>query len=75
MYIEEIVILHGVPLIIVFDRDPRFISHFWKSLYEAFSTKLHFSMTFHRQTDGQPEHTIQTLEDMLQACALDFSGR
>ena len=64
MYIEEIVRLHGVPLTIVLDRDPRFVSQFWKSLREALGTKLHFSTTFHPQTNGQSEHTIQTLEDI-----------
>jgi hypothetical protein len=37
-------------------------------------TKLRFSTAYHPQTDGKSERTIQTLEDMLQACVLDFSG-
>ena len=37
-------------------------------------TRLHFSTTYHPQTDGQSERTIQTLEDMLRACVLDFGG-
>ena len=74
-YVEEIVRLHGVPLSIVSDRDPRFVSGFWKSLHGALGTKLHFSTAFHPQTDGQSERTIQTLEDMLRACTLDFGGR
>ncbi|GJX24344.1 putative reverse transcriptase domain-containing protein [Tanacetum coccineum] len=32
------------------------------------------STAYHPQTDGQSEHTIQTLEDMLKACVLDFEG-
>jgi len=36
--------------------------------------KLSFSTTYHLQTDGQSERTIQTLEDMLRLCVLDFKG-
>ena len=54
------------------DRDPRFTSIFWGSLHKALGTKLAFSTAFHPQSDGQSERTIQTLEDMLRACVLDF---
>ena len=71
---SEIVRLHGVPISIVSDRDPWFISHLWGSLQGPLGTKLHFSIAFHPQTDGQSERTIQTLEDMLRACMLEFKG-
>ena len=74
LYVEEIVRLHGVPISIVSDRDPRFTSRFWSSLQDAMGTRLHFSTFFHPQTDGQSESTIQTLEDMLRACVIDFKG-
>jgi hypothetical protein len=72
LYIKEIVRLHGIPVSIVSDRDPRFTSRFWRSLQEALGTKLTFSTAFHPQTDGQTERTIQTLEDMLRLCVLEF---
>ena len=52
LYVKEIVRLHGVPLSIVSDRDPRFTSRFWKELQSALSTRLNFSTSFHPQTDG-----------------------
>ena len=74
LYVKEIVRLHGTLVSIVSDRDPRFTSRFWPSLQRALGIRLHFSTTFHPQTDGQSERTIQTLEDMLRACVLDFKG-
>nr|GFC37528.1 putative nucleotidyltransferase, ribonuclease H [Tanacetum cinerariifolium] len=71
---QEIVRLHGTPSTIVSDRDPRFASHFWKGLQKAWGTRLKFSIAFHPQTDGQSERTIQTLEDMLRSCALEWTG-
>nr|GFC71083.1 putative reverse transcriptase domain-containing protein [Tanacetum cinerariifolium] len=71
---QEIVRLHGTPLAIVSDRDPRFTSRFWKGLQKAWGTRLKFSIDFHPQTDGQTERTIQTLEDMLRSCALEWTG-
>ena len=73
-YVKEIVRLHGVPLTIVSDRDSRFTSRFWRSLQEELGTKLCLSTAYHPQTDGQSERTIQTLEDMLRACTLEFQG-
>ena len=52
----------------------KFVSRLWKSLQSAMGTELRFSTAFHPQTDGQSERTIQTLEDMLRMCALDFQG-
>ena len=59
---------------IVSNRDPRFTSRFLPKLQNALGATLHFSIAFHPQTDGQSERTIQTLEDMLRACVLDFKG-
>ncbi|GJQ91973.1 putative reverse transcriptase domain-containing protein [Tanacetum coccineum] len=50
----------------------RFASNFWRSLQNALGTNLDMSTAYHPQTDGQSERTIQTLEDMLRACAIDF---
>ena len=71
---NHIVGLHGVPVSIISDRDPRFISRFWKGLMKELGVKLNLSTAFHPQTDGQSERTIQTLEDMLRSCVLQFKG-
>ena len=55
LHVDEMVRLHGVPVSIVSDRDPRFTSRFWPSLQTALGTRLHFSTAFHPQTDGQSE--------------------
>ncbi|GKB53048.1 putative reverse transcriptase domain-containing protein, partial [Tanacetum coccineum] len=71
-YLKEVVSWNEVPVLFIFDSDGRFTSHFWKSLNKALGTRLDMSTTYHPQTDGQSERTIQTLEDMLRACVLDF---
>ncbi|GJV81520.1 hypothetical protein Tco_1517390 [Tanacetum coccineum] len=74
LYLNEIVARHGMPISIIVDRDSRFTLRFWQSMQEALGTRLDMSTTYHPQTDGQSERTIQTLEDMLRACVLDFGG-
>ncbi|GJT46111.1 putative reverse transcriptase domain-containing protein [Tanacetum coccineum] len=71
-YLREVVSKHGVPVLIISNRDGRFTSQFWKSLNKALGTQLDMSTAYHSQTDGQSERTIQTLEDMMRACVIDF---
>ncbi|GJU56572.1 putative reverse transcriptase domain-containing protein [Tanacetum coccineum] len=65
LYLNEIVVRHGVPVSIISDHDSRFTSRFWQSMQEALGTRLDMSTAYHPQTDGQSELTIQTLEAML----------
>lgn len=58
---------HGIPEIIVSDRDSKFTSLFWKSLWSLLDTKLAMSTAFHPETDGQTERMNRTLEQMLRA--------
>nr|GEX13420.1 putative reverse transcriptase domain-containing protein [Tanacetum cinerariifolium] len=74
IYINEIVARHGVPISIISDRDGRFASYLWQALQKALGTKLNMSTAYHLETDGQSERTIQTLEDILRTCVMDFSG-
>ncbi|GJX94266.1 putative reverse transcriptase domain-containing protein [Tanacetum coccineum] len=58
----------GIPVLFV----KKFTLQFWKALYKALGTRLDMSTAYHPETGGQSERTIQTLEDMLRACVLDF---
>ncbi|GJY61859.1 putative reverse transcriptase domain-containing protein [Tanacetum coccineum] len=72
LYIKEIVSWHECRKSIISNRDSHFTSRFWQSLQSALGSQLDMSTAYHPETDGQSERTIQTLEDMLRACVIDF---
>nr|GFB03217.1 putative reverse transcriptase domain-containing protein [Tanacetum cinerariifolium] len=72
LYMKEVVTRNGVLVSIISDRDGIFTSLFWQALHKALGTRLDMSTAYHSETDGQSERTIQTLEDMLRACVIDF---
>nr|GEZ34458.1 putative reverse transcriptase domain-containing protein [Tanacetum cinerariifolium] len=72
MYLKEVVARHGIPVSIMCDRDPRFVSNFCKSLQKTLGTSLDMSTAYHPETDRRSERTIQTFEDMMRACVIDF---
>ncbi|WMV38161.1 hypothetical protein MTR67_031546 [Solanum verrucosum] len=74
LYLREIIRLHGVPLSIISDHGSQFTSQCWKSFQNGLGTGVKLSTTFQTQTDGQTEHTIQTLEYMMRARVIDFKG-
>ena len=67
IFIKEVFRLHGLPKRIVSDRDAKFTSKFWRSLFQAIDTQLCFSTTYHPQSDGQTERVNQVVEDILRA--------
>ncbi|GJR35335.1 reverse transcriptase domain-containing protein [Tanacetum coccineum] len=72
LYIKEIVSRHGVPISIISNRDGHFTSRFWQSMQSVLGTQLDMSTAYHPEIDGKSKRTIQTLEDMLRACVIDF---
>nr|GEY09613.1 putative reverse transcriptase domain-containing protein [Tanacetum cinerariifolium] len=74
LYLKEVVTRHGIPVLVIYDRDPRFTSNFWKAFQKAIGTRLDMSTVYHLENDVQSKRTIQTLEDMLRACVIDFGN-
>ncbi|GJV52878.1 putative reverse transcriptase domain-containing protein [Tanacetum coccineum] len=72
LYLKECTRDPRIPVSIICDRDPRFALRFWRTLQKALRISLDMSIAYHPETDGQSERTIQTLEDMLRACVIDF---
>ncbi|GKG41369.1 reverse transcriptase domain-containing protein, partial [Tanacetum coccineum] len=75
LYLNRIIARHGIHVSIICDRDGRFLSNFWRSFQKALGTDLSMSIAYHPETDGHSERTIQTLEDMLRACVIDFGKK
>ncbi|KAJ9510007.1 hypothetical protein QJQ45_011664 [Haematococcus lacustris] len=65
LFFDHIFKHHGLPEAIISDRDPKFTSDFWTSLFHLTGTRLLLSSAYHPQTDGQTERANRTVEDML----------
>lgn len=67
LFIDNVVRLHGLPRVIISDRDPKFTSKFWRTLFDELDVDLHLSTAYHPQTDGQSERANRTIEEMLRS--------
>eukprot|EP00253_Pinus_taeda_P033985 PITA_33985 len=75
LFMQNVFRLHGLPKVIISDRDVKFISTFWRTLFAELGTQLNFSTAYHPQTDGQTERVNQVLEDMLRAYVMLKPGQ
>ena len=71
LFIDNCYKLHGVPNVIVFDTDPRFVGTFWQSFVRKLNTKLNMSTARHPQTDGLTLRVNETLQIVLRCYTIE----
>ena len=65
LFLSNVYQYHGVPKVLISDRDPRFTSAFWKAFCKRLGIKPSYSTAFHPQSDGQTERCNRILEEVL----------
>jgi hypothetical protein len=71
LFMDTIIKLHGPPTVIVTDRDRIFLSKLWQEIFSALQISLHFSTSYHPESDGQTEQVNQCMEQYLRCMAFE----
>jgi hypothetical protein len=75
LFLDNIFKLHGLPKVILTDRDPIFTSAVWQTMFKAMGVQLHLTSAYHPQTDGQTERVNQCLENFLRCMCFSSPKR
>jgi transposase InsO family protein len=75
LFFKEVVRLHGLPKSIVYDRDTKFVGHFWRTLWKTLGMNLSFRSSYHPQTDGHTEVVNRSLGDLLRSLVAEHHGQ
>ena len=67
LFVKEIVRFHGVPARIISDRDTKFTSKFWTTMFQSLGTLLNLILDYHPKIDGQAQRVNQVIENMLRS--------
>jgi len=71
IYVRDIARLHGIPKVIVFERDSKFTLNLWRVLFKGLGANPNFSTIYHPQLDGKIKRVNQVIEDMLRMYVMD----
>jgi hypothetical protein len=73
-FVDHVYCRHGMPQVLISDRDKIFVSSFWQNLFKLADTTLNLSSSYHPQTDGQTERLNQSLETYLR-CTINANPK